>query len=123
MIGNLLPTSSPAISMTRRCSSDVHEATSVECALTVMADRPCTAATSRRCARKLASSIERSLWNGSSTAGMTPWARSQNGGSCLVSFGSNDGYALRRHGGRRNHLDIKRHLPAFGEVHLRRRVV
>jgi 4-hydroxy-tetrahydrodipicolinate synthase len=50
----------------------VHEATSVECALTVIADSPCTAATSRKCARKLGSSIERSSWNGSSTAGITP---------------------------------------------------
>ena len=29
---------------------------------------------------------------------------------------------LRRHGGRRNHLDIERHLPALGEVHLRWRI-
>ena len=72
MIGNFPPTSSPAISMTRRCSSRVHEATSVECALIVIADSPGTAATSRKCARKLGSSIEKSSWNGSSTAGITP---------------------------------------------------
>ena len=35
--------------------------------------KPSTAATSRRWLRKLFSSIERSSWNGSSTAGMTPW--------------------------------------------------
>src|SRR5262245_15918858 len=36
--------------------------------------------------------------------------------------GSNDGYSLRRHSGRRNHLDIKRNLPTFGKAHARRRV-
>ena len=57
----------------RRCSSKVQEATSVECALMVMAEIPSVAPTSRRWLRKLASSMERSSWNGSSTAGMTPW--------------------------------------------------
>ena len=70
--GSRPPISSCAMSSTRRCSSKVQEATSVECALMVMADRPSTAATSRRCLRKLASSIERSFSNGSSTAGITP---------------------------------------------------
>ena len=50
--GSLAPISSCAISSTRRCSSKVQEATSVECALMVMAERPSTAATSRRCLRK-----------------------------------------------------------------------
>ena len=72
-IGSRPPISSCAISSTRRCSSNVQEATSVECALMVMAEMPLTAATSRRWLRKLFSSIERSSWNGSSTAGMTPW--------------------------------------------------
>src|SRR5262245_28415355 len=36
--------------------------------------------------------------------------------------GSNDGYSLRRHSGRRNHLDVKRNLPTFGKAHARRRV-
>src|SRR3954454_10157142 len=66
------PNSSRAISTTRRCSSKVHEATSDACAFTVIAESPSTAATSRRCARKEASSIERSSWKGSRTAGMTP---------------------------------------------------
>src|ERR1700752_3632812 len=65
--------------------------------------------------------------------------RNQDSGSCLVSFsvllgmtagklprepgrGSNDGYSLRRHSGRRNHLDVKRNLPTFGKAHARRRV-
>jgi hypothetical protein len=61
------------MSSKRRCSSKLHDATSVECALMVIADRPSTAATSRRCLRKLASSIVKSLSNGSSTAGITPW--------------------------------------------------
>jgi len=72
-IGSRSPISSCAISSTRRCSSNVHEATSVEWALTVIAEMPSVAATSRRCLRKLASSMARSLSNGSSTAGMTPW--------------------------------------------------
>ena len=38
----------------------------------VMAESPSTDATSRRCARYEASSIDRSSWNGSRTAGMTP---------------------------------------------------
>ena len=71
-IGSLPPISSCAMSSTRRCSSKVQEATSVEWALIVMAEMPFTAATSRRWLRKLFSSIERSSWNGSSTAGMTP---------------------------------------------------
>ena len=71
--GSRSPISLPAISSTRLCSSDVHEATSVECALIVIADRPSTSATSRRWLRKFGSSIERSSWNGSSTAGITPW--------------------------------------------------
>ena len=72
MSGNLSPISSPASSSTRRCSSKVQDATSVECALMVTADNPSADVTSRRCLRKLASSIDRSSWNGSSTAGMTP---------------------------------------------------
>jgi len=36
------------------------------------ADSPCTAPTSRKWARKFGSSIDRSAWNGSSTAGITP---------------------------------------------------
>ena len=72
-IGSLAPISSCAIASTRFCSSKVQEATSVECALMVIAEIPSVAATSRRWLRKLASSIERSSWNGSSTAGMTPW--------------------------------------------------
>jgi len=71
-IGSRSPTSSAAISMTRRCSSKVQDATSVECAFTVMADRPSVAAMWRRWARKLLSSMARSSSNGSSTAGMTP---------------------------------------------------
>ena len=70
--GNLSPISSPASSSTRRCSSKVQDATSVECALMVTADSPSADVTSRRCLRKLASSIDRSSKNGSSTAGMTP---------------------------------------------------
>jgi hypothetical protein len=58
---------------TRRCSSKLTEATSVECALMVMAEMPLVAATSRKWARKLFSSMDRSSLNGSSTAGMTPW--------------------------------------------------
>jgi hypothetical protein len=50
----------------------VQEATSVECAFSVIAEMPGVAATSRRWLRKLFSSIERSSLNGSSTAGMTP---------------------------------------------------
>ena len=72
-IGVRSPISSCAISSTRRCSSKVQEATSVEWALMVMAVTPGVAATSRRCLRKLASSMARSASNGSSTAGMTPW--------------------------------------------------
>jgi hypothetical protein len=71
-IGSRAPISSCAMSSTRRCSSKLQEATSVECALMVMAERPLLPATSRRWPRKLFSSIERSSWNGSSTAGMTP---------------------------------------------------
>jgi hypothetical protein len=71
-IGSLPPISSCAISSTRRCSSKLQEATSVECAFSVIAVMPCVAPTSRKWARKLFSSIERSSWNGSSTAGMTP---------------------------------------------------
>ena len=47
-IGSLAPISSCAISSTRRCSSNEQEATSVECALIVMAEMPLVAATSRR---------------------------------------------------------------------------
>src|SRR4051812_43482523 len=50
----------------------LHEATSVECASIVTADRPSTAATSRKWLRKFGSSMEKSSWNGSSTAGITP---------------------------------------------------
>ena len=50
----------------------VQEATSVEWALIVIADSPGTDPTSRRWARKLVSSIDRSSRNGSSTAGITP---------------------------------------------------
>src|SRR5262249_45233506 len=64
--------SSALISSARRCSSKVHDATSDACAFTVIAETPGTAATSRRCARYDASSIDRSSWKGSSTAGMTP---------------------------------------------------
>jgi hypothetical protein len=71
-IGMRLPISDWAISSTRRCSSNVQDATSVECALRVMAEMPGVATTSRRCLRKLASSMARSASNGSSTAGMTP---------------------------------------------------
>ena len=39
----------------------------------VAAVKGLSAATSRRCPRKLFSSIARSSLNGSSTAGMTPW--------------------------------------------------
>ena len=39
----------------------------------VIAEMPGVAATSRRCLRKLASSMANSLSKGSSTAGMTPW--------------------------------------------------
>jgi hypothetical protein len=60
MIGSLSPTSSTAISSTRACSSGVHDATSVECALIVSAESPSTAETSRRWLRKLRSSMERS---------------------------------------------------------------
>src|SRR5262249_1752727 len=58
---------------TRRCSSNVQDATSVEWALMVIAERPGVAATSRKCLRKAASSMARSASKGSSTAGMTPW--------------------------------------------------
>ncbi len=71
-MGSRSPISSCAMSSTRRCSSKLQEATSVECALMVMAEMPLVAATSRRWLRKLFSSIERSSLNGSSTAGMTP---------------------------------------------------
>ena len=71
--GSRSPISLPAMSSTRLCSSAVHEATSVECALIVIADKPSTSATSRKWLRKPGSSIERSSWNGSSTAGITPW--------------------------------------------------
>src|SRR5215469_9663691 len=40
-MGSSSPTSPAAISMTRRCSSNVQEATSVEWALTVIAEQPC----------------------------------------------------------------------------------
>ena len=70
--GSRSPISSWAISSTRRCSSKLQEATSVEWALTVTAESPLVAATSRKWLRKLRSSIERSSLNGSSTAGMTP---------------------------------------------------
>src|SRR6516162_392136 len=70
--GNRSPTSSAAISITRRCSSKVQEATSVEWAFTVIAESPVVALTCRRWARKLVSSMARSASNGSSTAGMTP---------------------------------------------------
>src|SRR5579875_464825 len=70
--GSLSPISSCAMSSTRRCSSKLHEPTSVECALIVMAESPSTEATSRRCRRKLASSMASSSSKGSSTAGMTP---------------------------------------------------
>ncbi len=73
MSGNRSPISACAMSSTRRCSSNVQEATSVECALMVTAERPGVAATSRRCLRKLASSMARSASKGSSTAGITPW--------------------------------------------------
>src|SRR5713226_8687848 len=72
-IGRRSPISSFAIARTRFCSSNVHEATSVECALIVIAERPSTEAVSRRCARKDGSSIDRSSWKGKSTAGTTPW--------------------------------------------------
>src|SRR6266568_4826656 len=72
-IGSRSPISSFAIASTRFWSSKLHEATSVECALRVIADSPSTEATSRKCARKEGSSIDKSSWNGSSTAGMTPW--------------------------------------------------
>src|SRR4249920_1249281 len=72
-IGSRFPSSSVAIASTRFCSSKVHEATSVECALMVIAERPSTEATSRKCARNEGSSIDKSSWNGSNTAGMTPW--------------------------------------------------
>src|SRR6266705_3847112 len=72
-IGSRSSISSFAIARTRFCSSYVQEATSVECALMVIAERPSTAATSRRCARKDGSSIDRSSWKGRSTAGITPW--------------------------------------------------
>ncbi len=71
-IGVLAPTSSCAMAWMRFCSSNVQDATSVECALMVMAEMPSVAHTSRRCLRKPASSIERSSLNGSRTAGMTP---------------------------------------------------
>src|SRR4051812_1064361 len=70
MIGSC--SASRLISRTRRCSSNVQDATSDACAFTVIAESPSTDATSRRCARYDASSIERSSWNGSRTAGMTP---------------------------------------------------
>ena len=71
-IGSRSPIASCAIPSTRRCSSNVQEATSVECALMVMAEMPGVAATSLRCLRKLASSMARSSSNGKRTAGMTP---------------------------------------------------
>ena len=73
--GKRPPISSWAMASTRRCSSKLQEATSVECALMVMAVMPGVAATSRRCLRKPASSMARSASKGSSTAGMTPWGR------------------------------------------------
>ena len=48
-IGSLSPMASAVASITRACSSSVHEETSVEWALTVMAETPSTAAVSRRC--------------------------------------------------------------------------
>src|SRR5215472_11807907 len=71
-IGSFAPISSFAIASTRFCSSKEHDATSVECALMVIAESPSAEATSRRCARKEGSSIDRSSLNGSSTAGITP---------------------------------------------------
>ncbi len=71
-IGRRSPISSCAMSSTRRCSSKVQDATSVECALMVMAERPFVPVTSPRWRRKLFSSIDRSSLKGSSTAGMTP---------------------------------------------------
>ena len=53
MIGSFAPISSCAIASTRRCSSKLQEATSVECALMVMALMPGVAATCRRWPRKL----------------------------------------------------------------------
>ena len=70
--GSFAPISSRAMSSTLRCSSNVQEATSVECALMVIAEMPSVAATSRRCWRNAASSIPRSVSKGSSTAGITP---------------------------------------------------
>ena len=58
-IGSRLPISSCAMSSTRRCSSKLQEATSVEWALMVTAESPSTAATSARCLRKLVSSIDK----------------------------------------------------------------
>ena len=72
-IGSRSPISSFAMASTLFCSSNEHEATSVEWALMVIADSPSAEATSRKCARKEGSSIDKSSWNGSSTAGMTPW--------------------------------------------------
>src|SRR5262245_28822267 len=69
------PSSSFETCKTLFCSSKLHEATSDACAFTVMAEIPWTAATSRRCPRYEASSIDRSSWNGSRTAGMTPAGR------------------------------------------------
>src|SRR5262245_62146310 len=71
-IGSFAPTSSFAIASTCRCSSKLHESTSVECALMVIAESPSAEVTSDRCARNEASSIDRSSWKGRRTAGMTP---------------------------------------------------
>jgi hypothetical protein len=50
----------------------VHDATSVECALIVKADKPLTRVTSFKWERKEASSMDRSSKKGSKTAGITP---------------------------------------------------
>src|SRR5215470_4311027 len=81
-MGSFAPIASFVIARTRFCSSKVHDATSVECALTVIAESPSTEATSARWARSEASSIDRSSLNGSSTAGMTPWGTHVMAASC-----------------------------------------
>jgi hypothetical protein len=74
-IGSRSPISSWVMASTRRCSSKVQDATSVEWALMVIAEMPSVAATSRKCLRKPFSSMARSSVNGSNTAGITPWGR------------------------------------------------
>ncbi len=74
-IGSRSPISSWVMASTRRCSSKLQDATSVEWALMVIAEMPSVAATSRKCLRKPFSSMARSSVNGSNTAGMTPWGR------------------------------------------------